>query len=868
MQKYKIMKRFLLLFAFLPLMTFAQLNESFTDGNFTTGPVWSGTTDKYIVNESQQLQLSATEAGTSWLSTPFTASGGNMEWRFWIRLAFSPSGSNFSEVYLAADQADLSAPLNGFYLRFGEAGSNDAIELFRKAGSTSTSICRGTEGLLATSFALFVKVTRTQEGLWSVFSDASGSGIYGLQASGTDSQAIPNGFFGFFGQFTVSNSTKMYYDDIYAGAEIVDNTPPLLLSAAATSDTTIRLVFNEALSSASLSNTQNYSLSGGLGQPAQAIQGTNAAEVLLELAQPLQNGTIYTLSINGLEDLAGNVMATTTVDLSYFVAGRNDVVINEIMADPSPAIGLPEYEFIELYNTTDAIVNLDGFVLHIGSSEKTLSNVQILPKEYLILADEDARPSLEIYGAFYGFDGFQLANSGTMLVLTSAQGLDISSVSYTDGWYADSDKTEGGWTLEQKDPANPCGGAANWAASNDPNGGTPGRLNSIYAPDNSLPKVMAIRLVSGTLLQLWFDQQMEATTLNMTENYLLLPDNQHPVMATGNPAEPNFVEVAFAAPFQQGTLYTLQLSENLVNCAGRPVAAGSTVVFGLPETPEAQDVIINEVLFHPFDGGVDFVELYNRSDKLINLEDLRLGSVRQSIPNPPDTTLKVITSTTTLLQPGQYALLATSATGVTSFYPEAATETFVIMETFPTYSNESGTVLLSHRNGQAIDWMSYTEDMHYPLLNYVDGVSLERIAFDSPSDDPRNWHSASQSTGFATPGYLNSAHLTEAIATDNLVVEPELFSPDGDGFEDVTSIGWLLDAAGYTLNIHIFSSGGQHQRHLVKSELVSPEGAVSWNGLDDNGNKVATGIYVVYAEAFNPEGKVQAWKKAVVVATR
>ena len=305
-----------------------------------------------------------------------------------------------------------------------------------------------------------------------------------------------------------------------------------------------------------------------------------------------------------------------------------------------------------------------------------------------------------------------------------------------------------------------------------------------------------------------------------------------------------------------------------MNCAGRPVGDGVFIAFGLPETIEKNDVVINEVLFNPLNNGVDFVEIYNRSNKILNLENLRLGDVRQTFPNPPDTTLKVITTTTRLLMPEGYALLTTNIGAVTEIYSVESTDNFVSMASFPSYPNEKGTVLLKSDAGVLVDLMSYNEKMHYPLLNTVDGVSLERISVDRPSLESENWHSAAQSVGFATPGFRNSVQVNDYLVEDELLIDPETFSPDGDGYYDVTTLRYSFAQAGNNLNIYIYSASGQLVRHLVKSNLVAETGAVSWDGLDDNGNKVPTGIYVVYAEVFALDGKVRGIKKAVVVATR
>ena len=99
------MKKTLLLLLLLPFSLFAQVTDDFSDGDFTHNPTWSGTTESYIVNTNQQLQLNAEGEGTAYLSLPFMETE-SMEWHFWIREAFAPSGNNYSDVWLSADNAD------------------------------------------------------------------------------------------------------------------------------------------------------------------------------------------------------------------------------------------------------------------------------------------------------------------------------------------------------------------------------------------------------------------------------------------------------------------------------------------------------------------------------------------------------------------------------------------------------------------------------------------------------------------------------------------------------------------------------------------------------------------------------------------
>src|SRR5882762_4102457 len=105
--------------------THAQLSDNFADGNFTSDPAWSGTTSGFAINAALQLQLNSTGAGTAWLSVPCSfSSSQNLHWQTSVRQAFAPSAGNYSRVYLSSDQQDLTASLQGYYLQFGESGSN------------------------------------------------------------------------------------------------------------------------------------------------------------------------------------------------------------------------------------------------------------------------------------------------------------------------------------------------------------------------------------------------------------------------------------------------------------------------------------------------------------------------------------------------------------------------------------------------------------------------------------------------------------------------------------------------------------------------------------------------------------------------
>jgi hypothetical protein len=153
-------------------------------------------------------------------------------------------------------------------------------------------------------------------------------------------------------------------------------------------------------------------------------------------------------------------------------------------------------------------------------------------------------------------------------------------------------------------------------------------------------------------------------------------------------------------------------------------------------------------------------------------------------------------------------------------------------------------------------------------LNDVNGISLERLDFSRPTDDPTNWHSAAEGVGFATPGYKNSQFNPAEAAAANIEITPEVFSPDNDGIDDVLKISYKFDTPGYVANITIFDPRGRIERKLAQNELLGVEGTFSWDGINEQRQKSRIGIYVIYFEVFNLDGDVLKFKKTCVVASK
>jgi hypothetical protein len=208
------MKSAVLFFLILiPFHLSAQFTDNFSDGNFTANPVWEGSTNLFTINAQSQLQSNGPNAtSVIYLSTASTRSQ-NTEWNFLVKLAFNPTSSNYTRIYLMSDQTNLSGSLNGYYIRIGEDGSADGVDLYRQNGTTHTKIIDGIAGRVATTPLVRVRVTLDYDGNWSVFSDNTGNNNFIQEGIISDNTVTTSLAFGVWCSFTAANRLGFSFDD-------------------------------------------------------------------------------------------------------------------------------------------------------------------------------------------------------------------------------------------------------------------------------------------------------------------------------------------------------------------------------------------------------------------------------------------------------------------------------------------------------------------------------------------------------------------------------------------------------------------------------------------------------------------------------
>jgi hypothetical protein len=658
--------------------------------------------------------------------------------------------------------------------------------------------------------------------------------------------------------------TPGFVNSVYSLAP--DVIAPKINSVTVIDSLHISVCFDDAIAASQLSLTSNYIITS-VGSPTLATANSGNSCVTLSLSNKLINATNYTITITGITDCSSNSLTPNNKAFSHYKATPYDIVINELMPDPDPAINLPNEEYVELKNRTNFSINLKNWSFASLTTSKKLPDVTIAPNGYILLSGTGA------INTFYNNYGIpvtevvsfpSLLNDGTTLTLRDTNQVVISSVSYSSSWYNDANKSDGGWSLEQVDANNPCGGQSNWHASTHPNGGTPAYPNSVATsnPDNSSPTLDRVIVITADTIALIFTEPLDSITLSNPLNYTF--DNGLITPTYVKAVAPEFKKVILklSSSIQLGTIYNVSVLNGITDCVGNALINGS-LPFALPEAPSANDVVINEILFDPTTGGVDFVELYNKSSKTINLKDLRLGSMDTLTNTLKDT--EIITADGYLLFPESYVAISENGSAVKQQYLTMNPKGFLDVADLPSMNTDDDVVTLSDVNFNVIDNFKYTAKMHFPLLVTTKGVSLERIDFNRSTGDRTNWNSAAQAVGFATPAYRNSQYL-QADGGSGVTIPNPLFSPDNDGYNDVLNINYKLDESGKAANVYIYDSKGRQVRYLIRNEQLAQDGTLSWNGINDDNEKAPIGIYVVYVELFNLSGKVNKYKLSCTLA--
>jgi hypothetical protein len=437
----------------------------------------------------------------------------------------------------------------------------------------------------------------------------------------------------------------------------------------------------------------------------------------------------------------------------------------------------------------------------------------------------------------------------------------IHGVEYSSEWYGDKLKAGGGWSLEMIDKDYPFYMSGNWTASVSNIGGTPGRRNSVEGdnPDRSFAGLVNVFPLDNNTIEISFSEPVKDIEKSLRE--IIINGGNIKSLFVIDPLLRKF-EIKNDQNLKRNQIYEIIVPSSLTDFAGNEIEAKS-FVFGLPEPVSRGDILFNEILFNPYPGDPDYLELYNASGKVIDASALYLVSISGESGDTSE--LIPVSLEKRCILPGGLYVITTDREAVIRRYFSSAPANIFQTDRLPSMPDDKGHLILFNRQLDLIDEVSYTEKMHYSLLSGYEGVALEKLRPESLSANQNNWHSASEASGWGTPGASNSVYSEETVSEDNVVLSSTKITPDNDGNEDQLMIDLKLRGNGNIIAVMIFDETGSFVRKIADNLLAGNQATVTWDGTGEDGSLVTTGIYIVYISVFDDNGKTKKWKKVCTV---
>jgi hypothetical protein len=526
-----------------------------------------------------------------------------------------------------------------------------------------------------------------------------------------------------------------------------------------------------------------------------------------------------------------------------------DVLISEMMPDPTPTKGLPDAEYVELYNRTDKNIDLEGFMFEVGKNKFVFPSYSLSSKSSVILTAEKniglftGIPVLSVFSS-----STTLSNAGAQLVLRNAEGKTIHAVEYTDDWFSGS---SGGISVEMIDTENPCAGTENWKLSVATTGGTPGAENSVKVlnRDSISPQISSSYILKNNKLQLTFSEPVDSILASKVGEYWTNPSLE---IAQVEVLPPYFKQanIQFVEPLQTAVLYQIGLNSNICDCAENK-ADTTTFYFGLAEQPQAGDVQFSEILFDADSTQQEFIEIHNVTSKLLDISGFML-LVNQDTSYLPDNLI---------LLPDEYKAFSKNTEWMRICGNAENQKHWVEWPQIPNLLADGATLTLSDTAGNEIAQAAYNVLWHNALLNETKGRSLERINFNNSGLEASSWASSGSKFLCGTPGW---AGITQTKENEKVSLNLSSEVLQYNYLPEVNICLNNLDV-GSIVSIYIFDPKGNLCTKLIENDLANDSFCFSWTGKTAGGAMLSQGIYIVWARVFLASGNVSEYKKVITI---
>ena len=535
----------------------------------------------------------------------------------------------------------------------------------------------------------------------------------------------------------------------------------------------------------------------------------------------------------------------------------HSVVINEIMAAPKANRPLPNAEYIELYNKTDSAISLNGYAIVIGKRLKPIPNCVIKSKNYLLLVHSKKDSLFAADNRVIAIDKLpNLNNTAGEIALLDADSNLVHFAQYNQLYYNDIIRDSGGYSLEMVDFNFPCDRIGNWKACQNEAGGTPLHTNSVVDinADTSAPKVLSFEISGDSSIAITFDKFMDINHPQLKWAVSINNNIGYPTESYMQTWANNTLHCKFdTTPFQTNTAYTVFVAGGLNCCAGNSTLP-TEFKFSLPELPNETDLVINEIMYEPYNTETEFIELYNNTKHSISLKGMTVYDGKY---------YKKITSKNYIINANDYVILTKSKYHFCQLYSLAPQYKVIETDSWVGLSNNGKELYLFDSLRQTLDYITYSPKLHSKNLIETKGISLERINPTLASNAQNNWSSSINTTQRCTPLEKNSIYSTSKSNAPVFSVFPKELSVS-EGIYKSFKINYNCPERGWIVKVIAFTPQGKLVELICQQKVLEPEGSLEWT-MTNSETTITPGFYILYIEAFSERGGKMAIKESVLL---
>jgi len=509
------------------------------------------------------------------------------------------------------------------------------------------------------------------------------------------------------------------------------------------------------------------------------------------------------------------------------------------MSNPSPTNGiLPEKKYMEIYNRSSKY--LAANILYISDSRNTakLPVFIIEPCQYYLIINEidsnffpknqtikvKSLPSFNIESDF--------------ISLKNTRNEYLFQFEYFQNMHQ-SDKIDGGYSLEKTNLSFGALETDNWQ-SNSTTGGTPGIVNS----NDTIFEIEPFKIIES-----YFNNDTFVIKFNHNTNPNKI--GKAKFVSQTDTININYFQntgKGFCKCPKQNSekIIPILLEDALGNKIKNPFVTYNS-------NASNSNIQFNEILFRNYAYKPDFIELVNTDTSAIFLENINLKIYDEYFQNFKST-LVFKNRFRELILPNEILAFTGNSNFLINQFPSSKKEKTIELNGFPNFSSEGGSLILTNiKNGISIDKLSFNDKYHSPNIVNSIGISLEKNSPLSESSDYRNWQSAIENAGGATPGLTNSV-FTKPIETNNSkhfnipqkrIINKSSITP--------LHVEFQFPQSGYICNAIVFNKFGQIICESIKNQRLTQHGVLTiWPSNHDQ--ILPNENYIIKLEAFYPNG--------------